>query len=119
VTSWFEYAADALNTANTKDPADVSDPIKLLKPRDKVVERLRKAADLMREAMENEDDAHLVQTNMSKVFRDYIDPPADSASSTAAAFREGAVGASKGGLVVGGGSTMKNTRSYGQHDGES
>lgn len=114
LAGWFRYAHDELEAAETDDPAGVSDPIRLLLARAEVTKRLGAAADRLEEAL-GEDDEDRVRDLLSGVYRDYVEPPAGSKSEMAAALRGGnvGVGASKSGLVIGGGTAMKTTRSYG------
>ena len=113
---WFRYAHDELDKAETKDPAGVSDPIRLLLPKSEVVARLGDAADDLDEALANEGDEDKVREALSRVYHDYVDGPQPSGKEAlAAALRGGneGVGASKAGLLVGGGTPMKTTRSFG------
>jgi len=74
----FETAAKYLESGdNTKDPARVSPPIKLLLGRSVAVDRLQKAATNMARALDHDDDQQIVQNALNRVFRDYVDPPAD------------------------------------------
>ena len=85
----FEKAAKYLEGGdNTKDPAGVSLPIKLLLDRSVAVDRLQKAATNMARALDHDDDEQIVQTALNRVFRDYVDPPAsDSLGSTVSGLR--------------------------------
>ena len=56
LADWFRYSARDLKKRLTPDPAGVSQPIKLMEDRDVVVGRLESAADLMKDALENDDD---------------------------------------------------------------
>ena len=74
----FEKAAKYLERGdNTKDPAGVSLPIRLLLDRSVAVDRLQKAATNMALALDHDDDEQVVQTALNRVFRDYVDPPAE------------------------------------------
>ena len=116
LAGWFRYAHDELDKAETEDPAGVSDPIHLLLPKSTVVKRLGKAADDVDEALANEDDEDMVREALSRVYPDYIAPPAQSKSALAAALRGGneGVGISKAGLVIGGTTQLKTTRAFGR-----
>jgi hypothetical protein len=116
LAGWFAYAHDELEQGRTKDPAGVSEDIKLLLPKPSVLRRLRSAADRLEQALENEDDEATVKDLLAGVYRDYVKPPAQSKSAMAAALRKDnqGVGASKTGLVLGGGTALKTTRSYGE-----
>ena len=114
LAGWFRYGHDEIDKGETKDPAGVSDPIRLLLPKSVVVQRLGGVADRLEDALANEDDEDKVKDALSSVYPDYVDAPAGSKSAMAAALRskEG-VGASKAGLVIGGGAPMKRMRTYG------
>jgi hypothetical protein len=116
LAGWFAYAHDELEQGQTKDPAGVSDDIKLLLPKKSVLRRLDGAADRLEQALEDEDDEAKVKDLLAGVYRDYVEPPAQSKSAMAAALRKGneGVGASKTGLVLGGGTALKTTRAYGE-----
>jgi hypothetical protein len=116
LAGWFAYAHDAIEQGRTKDPAGVSEDIKLLLPKQTVLRRLGSAADRLEQALEDDDDEATVKDLLAGVYRDYVEPPAQSKSAMAAALRKGneGVGASKTGLVVGGGTVLKTTRSYGE-----
>jgi hypothetical protein len=89
----FENAAKYLEAGNnTKDPADVSPPVKLLLDRSVAVDRLQKAATNMARALDHDDDKQIVQSALNRVFRHYVDPPAgDGLGSTVSGLR-GAAG---------------------------
>ena len=115
----FRFAASDLKRRLTPDPAGVSKPIKLLEERNTVVGRLRRAAKLIRDALENDDDETKVQEAMASLYWKYVDPPAESDSKEAFAsvLRSGvpALGISAGALSLGNGgaSRLKTTRAYG------
>jgi hypothetical protein len=115
LAGWFRYARDELDKAETKDPAGVSEPIRLLLSKNEVVERLGAASDDLDEALANDADEDKVREALSRVYREYVDGPRSGKEALAAALRSGnqGVGASKAGLVVGGGTAMKTTRSFG------
>jgi hypothetical protein len=118
LAGWFAYARDELEKGETEDPADVSEPIRLLKPTE-AIERLGEGADLLEHALDNDDDEQIVNDDLAKVFPDYVKKSARSGKEALiAALREGnqGVGASKAGLVVGGGTPMKTTRSFGSEE---
>lgn len=110
LTCWFRYAHDELDRANTKDPAGVSDPIRLLLDKSVAVERLGQAADDMDEALANEDDEEQVRDALHRVYPGYVKPSGKKA--LAEALRSGTVGATPTGIAVTG-SAMKRTRAYG------
>jgi hypothetical protein len=121
LTGWFRYAHAELEKGPTKDPAGVSDDLKLLTTKETALRRLGGAADNLEEALEADaaGDDDKVQELLAAVFRDYVKPPAGSKAAVAAALRGGnaGVGMSTTGIVVGGGSPLKTTRSYGGRDG--
>ncbi len=119
LAGWFAYARDELDRGLTKDPAGVSADIKLLLSKETVLRRLGGAADRLQHALDHDDDEETIEDDLSGVFRDYVKPPAESKSALAAALRSGeGVGASKTGLVLGGGTAIKTTRAYGgERDG--
>lgn len=87
----FDGAATFLATGrNTPDPAGVSKPLKLVNgvSRDVAVQRLRAAATAMADAIAHDDDETAVQSALHRVFRDYIDAPAeDKLAAAVAALR--------------------------------
>ena len=119
LAEFFRFAASDLKRRLTPDPAGVSKPIKLLKDRDTVVRRLQRAAKLMRDALENDDDKTKVQEAMASLYWKYVNAPAgsDSKATFASAIRSGQplLGVSSGALSLGNTSTtsLKQTRSYG------
>jgi hypothetical protein len=119
LAGWFRYAHDELKKGLTEDPAGVSDPIRLLLPKDTVIRRLGNAADRLEHALAHEDDEDAVRDDLASVFPEYVDPPAGSKAATAAAVRRGnqGIGASASGIVVGGGTAMKTTRAFGTRRG--
>lgn len=119
VTLWFEHAARELMKANTKDPADVSKPIKLLLERDVVVSRVEGAASHMREALDHDEDEDAVKEELGIVFHKYIQPPASDSSKTAfaASLRSGNADLNRAGAYVSAAaasSRLKTVRSYGE-----
>lgn len=114
LVGWFRYGHKEIEKGETKDPAGVSDPIRLLLPKSLVVKRLGGAADRLEDALANEDDQDKVKNALSSVYPDYVDAPAGSKPAMAAALRSNeGVGASKTGLVIGGGTAIKKMRTYG------
>lgn len=71
----FDHAATALAVRRTDDPAGVSGPINLQKPKDIVIKRLRDARDALAEALDHDDDPDAVQAAMHRVFFQYVDEP--------------------------------------------
>lgn len=85
----FRYAAAELSHHNTSDPAGVSPPIKILIDRDKLVGRLRRARDLMKQALEHDDDEKLVREALASLFPAYVKPlKGDSKAAIAAALAQ-------------------------------
>ena len=119
LAEFFRYAASDLKKRLTPDPAGISKPIKLLEDRDTVVGRLQRAAKLIRDALDNDEDETKVQETMSTLYWKYVDPPAGSESKAAfaSALRIGtpALGVSTGTLSLGynGTSKLKTTRAFG------
>jgi len=117
VTEWFEYASKELKKADTKDPAGISKPIKLLLDRDVVVERLENVAHHMRTAIDHDDDEDAVVEELAIVFWKYVQKPvgATSKASFASALREGNRGFNRAGVFAPtvGASTLKTVSSYG------
>jgi hypothetical protein len=116
LAGWFAYAHDELKKGQTKDPAGVSEDIKLLLPKQTVLRRLTSAADRLEQALEDQDDDVKVKDLLAGVYPHYVEPPAQSKSAMAAALRKGnqGVGTSKTGLVIGGDTALKTTRAYGK-----
>ena len=119
LAEFFRFAASDLKKHLTPDPADVSQPIKLLEDRATVVGRLERAAKSMKDALENDDDKEKVQELMAKLYWKYVDAPkgSDSKESFASALRSGDVplSVSGGALSIGASEArpLKTTRSYG------
>ncbi|MGA9762638.1 MAG: hypothetical protein WBQ14_09460 [Gaiellaceae bacterium] len=117
LAGWFAYAHDEIEKGETEDPAGVSEPIHLPKDlaKETVLQRLSSAADRLAQALENEDDEDKVKDLLSGVYHDFVKPPAESKSAWAAALRKGneGVGVSGVGLIIGGQTALRTTRSYG------
>lgn len=113
LAGWFRYAHDELDKAETQDPAGVSDPIRLLLPKSEVKKRLGAAADDLDEALANEDDEEKAREALARVYPDYIQPTGKAALAAALRTNTG-IGATKGGLTLGGGVALKPTRAYGE-----
>ena len=118
LAGWFAYARAELDKAQTKDPAGVSDAIKLLLAKDTVLQRVGGAADRLDQALaaDAEGDEDKVKDLLSGVYRNYVEAPKDSKSALAAAMRDGnkGIGATKTGIAIGGATAMKTTRSFGE-----
>ena len=119
LADWFRYSARDLKKRLTPDPAGVSQPIKLMEDRDVVVGRLESAADLMKDALENDDDKIKVQDAMANLYWKYVDPPTENNSKAAfaSALRTGQsqLGVAAGELSLGNleARSIQRTRSYG------
>ena len=120
LAEFFRFAASDLKRHLTPDPAGVSKPIKLLIDRDTMVGRLERAAELMDDALDNDDDKTKVQEAMASLYWKYVDPPPGSNSKAAYAHslrrNDSLVGVSGGALSLGAPhtSSFKSTRSYGR-----
>jgi hypothetical protein len=117
LAGWFRYAHDELDKAETEDPAEVSDAIRLLLAKSEVVKRLGAAADDMDDALENEDDEDKVREALSRVYPDYIDAPGKAALAEALSTNTG-VGVTKAGIALGAGAAMKPMRTFGESGDE-
>ncbi|MDP2858552.1 MAG: hypothetical protein Q8P50_11325 [Bacillota bacterium] len=120
LAAFFAYAASDLTKRLTPDPAGVSDPIKVLVDRDIIVSRLRHAADLIRVALEHDDDELKAGEALAELYWIHVKPPPGSTSKAAfaAALRQGNAEVSvASGLILGAGkgAPIKTTRSYGGH----
>lgn len=114
----FEKAAKDLESGgNTKDPAGVSPPIKLLLGRHVAVDRLKKAAENMTRAVDHDDDKQIVRTALNRVFRQYVEAPAgDYLGSAVSGLRGTAlVGTALLGLRSTTRSVPTTRRAFGQH----
>lgn len=120
LAGFFTYARDEIEKGNTKDPAGVSDPIRLLVSRDTAVRRLSTAAEQLARALKSEDDEEVVRDALATVFPDFVEAPAKSKAGLAAVLRKSNQGVSSttAGLVVGGVKPLKTTRSYGKGSNE-
>ena len=98
----------------TKDPAEVSKPLKLLESTDTAIARVKAAANAITEAVENDADEVKVQSAMARLYRNYVDAPAsDKLAQAASALRENAP---IGGAAIGVAAvaiTIPRTRAYG------
>ena len=115
----FRFAANELKKRLTPDPAGVSRPIKLLLDRDTVVGRLERAAALIEQALEHDDDREKVEEAIGHLYPNYAEnwSTTDRKSLLAAALREGMspFGISVGPAILTPPATTppKPTRSYG------
>lgn len=113
--AFFDHAATSLATRHTEDPAGVSGPISLKKPRDVTVKRLVDARDALAEALEHDDDPDAVQAAMHRIYFAYVPEPADIGTKDQLANRlrisTPRLRASATGIAPVG--TISNKRSYG------
>lgn len=109
-----EVAGFLATGRNTPDPAGVSAAMKLLESRSVAVDRLRKAAGNLADALEHDDDEQVVQAAVHRVFRDYIDAPAsDPLARAVAAFRSGRQVTTASLGLAGAAVAVPSTRAYG------
>lgn len=112
---FLDYAAADLAAQLTPDPAGVSPPINLPLAKATAVDRLEKARDNLREALDHDhdDDHDTVQAALARIFPDYVEVPA---SATMTQHVTSAVRSGKRVLVLGTGFDFprKSTRAYGQ-----
>jgi len=116
---FFDYSAADLAERLTPDPAGVSGPIKLPIDRSVVVERLRKGAALVQQALDADeaDDSIAVQTAMADLFWKHISPPAGATSKAAFANAlrtgNGQTRVASALSLGGAGLALKTTRAFG------
>jgi hypothetical protein len=115
----FDGGATFLATGcNTPDPAQVSKPLKLVNgiSREVAVQRLRAAATAMADAIEHDDDETKVQSALHRVFRNYVDAPAEDKLASAVAALRTSRPVSTVALGLGGtAAAVAPTRAYGGH----
>jgi hypothetical protein len=122
VALWFEHSAREVRKGDTRDPARVSPPVKLLLDRHVVVGRLESAAKHMRTALENDDEEEAVTEELALVFPKFVQMPAGDSSKAAlaAALRDGNRNFNRAGRHIAAGAVaatpLKTVRSFG--DGE-
>ncbi|MET7423619.1 hypothetical protein [Dactylosporangium sp. NPDC005555] len=98
----------------TQDPAGVSAPLKLMLGRDVVARRLRKAADAVTEAIDNDSDDQAVQAALHQMFWKYIDDPAGGGLAGAVGLLRPRTPVSTTALGLGGAASLiVPTRAYG------
>lgn len=112
--AFFAHAAASLAVSRTDDPAGVSGPIGLEKPKDIVLKRVRDARDALDEALANDDDPDAVQAAMHRIYGSFVaEPTVDSKDDLADRLRSGTPRLRPtvaGAAVLG---TAKTTRSFG------
>ena len=119
---FYEYASSSLARHLTKDPAGVSEPIKV-SDRNLAVTRFRRVADAIALAIDAGDDSEKVQDTLAAfgVFWKLIQPtPAPAAAAVHKAVSGGdPLSITKNGTLVAGttgcSTRVKSTRSYGGH----
>ncbi|PRB42989.1 hypothetical protein CQ020_05700 [Arthrobacter sp. MYb23] len=114
--SLFSGAASMLESHQaTPDPLGVSANLKLLRPVDDVRRRLRKAADGLAAALENDTSATEVRAALNRVFWNYVDAEESRGLAAAAqslARRQPVAAATLG--LIGSTAVIPATRSYGE-----
>lgn len=110
----FDYGATDLARRNTPDPAGVSPSIKPLVKRTIAARRMKNNAELVAEALENDDDEVVVTGALAKLFPSYVSPIAGSKEGYAAALRSGNSAFGLSGLAAApGAARLKPTRAFG------
>lgn len=115
----FEYGADDLDRRLTPDPADVSPPIKTLIERKQAARRLGRAARLVREALDDDDDECAVRDALAKLFPTHVERCAVSDEDMRASLRRGGLDFTPAGFAALGrtGERQRPTRAYGEDEG--
>jgi hypothetical protein len=119
LTGWFAYAASEIGKGETKDPARVSEPIRLPLGQNVAARRLSDAAKNMVHAMEHDHDRGTVTDDLSRVFWKYVKPSRVSAKNEFATVLRGGndgVRVTKAGVGLSTGTAIKATRSFGGDD---
>lgn len=115
LTMWERGAAD-LQRQLTPDPAGVSAPIKV-QDVDYAIRRLEAAAGHLRGALDHDDDAHQVRTELQHLWPEFVSSTSGTLSKaqTIAKIAAGATlkVTTGGGFAAATGMPIKNTRSYG------
>ena len=116
LAEFFEYGAADLEQRLTPDPADVSPPIKTLIERTKAARRLDRAARLVREALDNDDDECAVRDALAKLFPTYVVQCTPSDKDMRAALQRGGTDFTPAGLLALGQTRerQRTTRAYGE-----
>ncbi|MXW27203.1 MAG: hypothetical protein F4Z77_13055 [Dehalococcoidia bacterium] len=116
LAEFFENGAADLERRLTPDPAEVSPPIKTLLPREAAAKRLRRAGELVREALDNDEHECLVRAALSQVFPSYVEDCESSEEEIKEVLKGGGGGFTTAGVVASAGSTQqrqRSTRAYG------
>lgn len=85
----WEHAGSELECGPTRDPAGVSAPMKPLIPRSDAAARQCRAARLMRQALDHDDDDDAVRGALSELFPAYVEAPANTKAALVGALRSG------------------------------
>ena len=120
LAQFFEDAAADLNRRLTRDPAGVSPPIKTLLNRKTAVGRLRRAGELVREALDSDSDECSVRAALSKVFPSYVNTCKSSDDDMRESLRRGGSAFTSAGFVASASSPeprQRHTRAYGDVSG--
>lgn len=113
---FFEHAAVSIAIRRTEDPAQVSGPINLEKPKQIALARLCAARDSIQRACDHDDDVNIVAAELHSLFPNYLPKPATITKlSFADMLRDGTprVRSTGTGLAVAGAVTLN--RSFGGH----
>jgi hypothetical protein len=98
----------------TKDPAGVSPDVKPLLPENTVLPRLKRAADAINEAIDNDSDESAVRSAMSRMFWKYVESEEANALAGAASLLKGKAPVAAAALgLTGIAATVPPTRSFG------
>jgi hypothetical protein len=107
MASFFNYAAAALASAPTSDPACVSGAIKLPHGPEVAVKRLSAAAQGLNDALAHDNDSARVADALARVFFDFIEAPPETKGGSAARARSGLLAPAAAPAA------FRGTRSYG------
>ena len=116
LAQFFEDGADDLARHLTPDPAGVSPPIKTLIDRHTAVRRLRRAGELVREALDNDSDECAVRAALSKVFPTYVEACVPSDRGMRESLKRGGSAFTSAGFAASARSPeprQRSTRAYG------
>jgi hypothetical protein len=112
----WEDGAEDLRHRLTPDPADVSPPIKV-EDCNYAIQRLDAAAARLSAALEHDDDPHRVRTELRHLWPDFVAAVPGELSKAETVAKMAALATinvtAGGGLSTASGTTLKNSRSYG------
>ncbi|RYF59728.1 MAG: hypothetical protein EOO27_08335 [Comamonadaceae bacterium] len=117
----WERGAKDLARRNTPDPAGVSAPIKVA-DREYAVERLTQAADMLRAALERDDDEYQVRAYLSRLWPEFVAPTplGETKARVAARLQAGKpLAVTSAGALATTGTALKQPRAYGVPPGGS